>query len=69
MKEGSGIGYVREGSGNWPLFIGAPLGNLGGGAHVLETHRDCKRALCKRSASVYGSCEGNMEEGLLYWEL
>ena len=32
MKEGSGNGYARERSGNGPLFIGAPLGNLEGGS-------------------------------------
>jgi len=64
VKEGSGNGHVRERSGNGPLFIEDPLGNLKGGGGLFTGDLETVKELCKWSVPVYGICvRGTWREG------
>jgi hypothetical protein len=67
---GDPVGYVNEGSGNGHLYLQSPGGEPGGRVRLPGTLRDRRRALCKQCIlSLWELCEGNLEGGLLYWEL
>ena len=51
------------------LSIGGPTGGPGGEVHLPATLRDSRTVLDKWRVWLWELCEGNLEGGLLYWEL